>query len=44
MDLFKEAEEKIGKARVDELRADIEQLDKDLQALRFIPVELQDEP
>jgi hypothetical protein len=44
MDLFKQAEEKIGKTRVDELRADIEQLDKDLQALRSIPVELQDEP
>ena len=44
MDLFKEAEEKIAKTRVDELRADIEQLDKDLQALRSTPVDLQDEP
>ena len=44
MDLFIEAEEKIGKARVDELRGDIEQLDKDLQALRSTPVELEDEP
>jgi hypothetical protein len=44
MDLFKEAEEKIGKTRADELRADIEQLDKDLQALRSSSVELEDEP
>jgi hypothetical protein len=44
MDLFKEAEENIGKTRADELRADIEQLDKDLQALRSSSVELEDEP
>jgi hypothetical protein len=44
MDLFKEAEQKIGKIRVDALRADIEQLDKDLQTLRATPVELEDEP
>ena len=44
MDLFKEAEEKIGKTRADELRSDIEQVDKDLQALRSTPVELEDEP
>jgi outer membrane murein-binding lipoprotein Lpp len=44
MDLFKEAEEKIAKTRVDELRADINQLDNDLQALRSTPVELEDEP
>jgi len=44
MDLFNEAEEKIGKTRADELRLDIEQLHKDLQALRSTPVELEDEP
>jgi len=44
MDLFKEAEEKIGKIRADELRPDIEQLDRDLQKLRSTPVELEDEP
>jgi len=44
MDLFKEAEQKIGKTRADELWGDIEQLDTDLQALRSTPVELQDEP
>jgi hypothetical protein len=44
MDLFNEAEEKIGKTRADELRADIEQFDRDLQALRSMPVELEDEP
>jgi hypothetical protein len=44
MDLFKEAEEKIGKTRADELRSDIEQLNKDLQALRSTSVELEDEP
>jgi chorismate mutase len=44
MDLFKEAEEKIGKTRVDAIRADIDQLDQDLQALRSTRVELEDEP
>jgi len=44
MDLSKEAQEKIGKIRVDALRADIEQLANDLQALRSTPVELEDEP
>jgi hypothetical protein len=44
MDLFNEAEEKIGKTRADELRPDIEQLDRDLQRLRSTPVELEDEP
>jgi hypothetical protein len=44
MDLFKEAEEKIGKTRADELRSDIELLNKDLQVLRSTPVELEDEP
>jgi hypothetical protein len=44
MDLFKEAEEIIGKTRADELRPDLDQLEKDLQALRSTPVELEDEP
>ena len=44
MDLLKEAEEKIGKIRVDELRADVNKLDNDLQALRSTPLELEDEP
>jgi len=44
MDLFKEAEEKFGTGRAGELRPDIEQLDKDLQALRSQTIELEDEP
>jgi hypothetical protein len=44
MDLFNEAEEKIGKTKADELRPDIEQLNRDLQKLRSTPVELEDEP
>jgi hypothetical protein len=44
MDLFKEAQEKIGKTRADELLPDIDQLDKDLQALRSTTTELEDEP
>ena len=38
------AEQKLGKARAEELRSDIEQLAADLQKLRSTPLELEDEP
>jgi len=44
MDLFKEAAEKIGQTRAEELRQDIVQLENDLRKLRSMPVELEDEP
>ena len=38
------AEQKLGKARAEELRADIEQLAAELEQLRSTPVDVEDEP
>ena len=43
MDLYKQAEEKFGKDRAEELRPEIEQLVADLQKLRSFTLEIEDE-
>ena len=42
--LTSRAEEKFGKERAEQLRSDIEQAAGDLEKLRAIPVEIDDEP
>ena len=44
MNLQEIAEQKLGKARAEELRSDIEQLAAELEQLRSAPVEVEDEP
>jgi hypothetical protein len=44
MDPFTTAEEKLGASRAEELRDEIDQLTEDLEKLRSIPLELDDEP
>jgi hypothetical protein len=44
MDLQKFAEQKFGKQRAEELREDIQQVEDDLERLRSVPLELEDEP
>jgi cell division protein FtsB len=42
--VFETAEQKFGKQRADELRADIEQLAADLEKLRAVPLDIEDAP
>ena len=44
MDPFTTAEEKLGARRSEELRDEIDQLIEDLEKLRSVPLELDDEP
>ena len=44
MSLQDTAEEKFGKARAEELRSEIEQLAVEIEKLRSIPVDIEDEP
>ena len=44
MSLHDTAEEKFGKARAEELRSEIEQLTVEIEKLRSIPVDIEDEP
>ena len=44
MSLHDTAEEKFGKARAEELRSEIEQLAVEIEKLRSIPVDIEDEP
>ena len=44
MDLIKQAEEKLGKERAEEIRSEIEQLASDLEKLRTTPVDVDDAP
>jgi len=44
MSLHDTAEEKFGKARAEELRSELEQLDVEIEKLRSIPVDIDDEP
>jgi hypothetical protein len=42
--LTSRAEEKFGKERAEQLRSDIEQAAVDLEKVRAIPLEIEDEP
>ncbi len=44
MSLHDTAEEKFGKARAEELRSEIEQLAVEIEKLRSIPLDIEDEP
>ena len=44
MDLFKIAEEKFGKERAEQLRPEIEQLAAEIEKLRSVPLDIDDEP
>ncbi len=44
MSLHDTAEEKFGKARAEELRSELEQLAVEIEKLRSIPVDIEDEP
>jgi hypothetical protein len=43
-DLFSQAEEKFGKERADQLRSDIQLTADDLEKIRTIPLQVEDEP
>jgi hypothetical protein len=42
--LFSHAEEKFGKERVEQLRSDIELAADDIEKIRSIPLQVEDEP
>ena len=42
--LFSRADEKFGKERAEQLRSDIEQAAADLEKIRSIPLQIEDEP
>jgi hypothetical protein len=42
--LFAHAEEKFGKERAEQLRSDIEQAAGDIEKLRAVPLQVEDEP
>ena len=44
MNLQETAEEKFGKKRADELQAEIKQLLEEIEKLRSVPMEIDDEP
>ena len=44
MSLHDTAEEKFGKARAEELRSELEQLAVEIEKLRSIPLDIEDEP
>jgi len=44
MNLQETAEEKFGKARAEELHSDIEQLVIEIEKLRSVPLDIDDEP
>ncbi len=43
-DLASRAEEKFAKERADQLRSELEQMAAEIQQLRNIPLEIEDEP
>ena len=43
-ELASRAEEKFGKERADQLRAELEQMAAEIQQLRDTPLEIEDEP
>jgi len=44
MDAFKIAEDKFGKERGEQLRSEIEELAAEIEKLRSVPVDMEDEP
>jgi len=42
--LFSHADEKFGKERAEQLRSDIEQAADDIEKIRAIPLQIEDEP
>ena len=44
MDPFTTAEEKFGKRRADQLRDEIDQLVAEIEKLRSVPLDIEDEP
>jgi transcription elongation GreA/GreB family factor len=44
VNLQERAEEKFGKTRADELQSEIKQLSEELEKLRSVPMDIDDEP